>query len=800
LARIKKAAVLGAGVMGAAIAGHLANVGIPTLLLDIVPRELTDDEKAKGLTLEDKAVRNRLARLGKERLFKEKPSPLYTKESADLIEIGNLEDDFPRLSEVDWIVEAVVENLKIKQDLYARLETVWKPGTIVSSNTSGISIHKMAEGRSKEFLRHFLGTHFFNPPRYMKLLEIIPHTETDPAVVAEMKAFAEEVLGKGVVICKDTPNFIANRIGTYGLQVTLKAMEELGLGPDEVDAVTGRAMGRPKSATFRTLDLVGLDTFVHVAGNVRENSNDPHDKEAFTVSPLIQKMVENRWLGEKTGQGFYKKVKTENGKEILALDPATMEYRPRRKLKARSLEQSKRAKSVQEQLQALVYADDPAGKLAWTITKKVLLYTAAKLYEIADDIVSVDRAMKWGFNWDLGPFEVWDAIGLEKSVARMREEGETIPEWIEKMLEAGQTSFYKKENGAVYAFGIGGKYGEVDEHEKVISLARLKEQGKLIKGNRGASLIDIGDDIACLQIHSAKQALGVDVISMINYAVKEVADNWRGLVIAAEGVPNFCVGANLMLMLMEAQDHNWAEIDLMVRQFQKAMGSLRTLDRPVVAAPYGMTLGGGVEMVLPCDRVQAAAETYMGLVEVGVGLIPGGGGNKEMLLRWTEGVDPNDKVALQSMVNHVFMAIGMAQVSTSAEEARKYKFLRPSDGITANRDHLLYDAKQVALGLAKSGYRAPKPKKIPVVGETGYNVLRLGAYGMLKSGHISEHDYKIASKLAYVLAGGAVPEGTLVTEEYLLDIEREAFLSLIGEPKTQARMQYMLTHGKPLRN
>jgi 3-hydroxyacyl-CoA dehydrogenase len=510
-------------------------------------------------------------------------------------------------------------------------------------------------------------------------------------------------------------------------------------------------------------------------------------------------MVQNKWLGEKTGQGFYKKVKTEKGKEILALDPATMEYRPRRKLKARSLEQSKRAKTLTEQLQVLVYSDDLAGKLAWAITKKVLLYSAKRLHEIADDIASVDRAMRWGFNWDLGPFELWDAIGVEKSVARMKAEGEEIPAWVEEMLAAGHTSFYRTEGGKLYAFSIGGKYGEVNEHEKVISLARLKEQGKLIKGNKGASLIDIGDDIACLEFHSPKQAIGADIISMINYAVKEVQANWRGLVISAEA-PNFCVGANLMLMLMEAQDHNWPEIDLMVRQFQRAMASLRYLDRPVVAAPYGLTLGGGVEVCLPCDRIQAAAETYMGLVEVGVGLIPGGGGTKEMLLRWTEGIDPEDKVALQPLVNRVFMAIGQAKVSTSGEDARKYRFLRPQDGITANRDHLIHDAKQVVLGLAKSGYKAPRPKKIAVTGETGYNVMRLGAYSLLKSGYISEHDYKIASKLAFVLAGGNVPEGTVVTEEYLLDLEREAFLSLIGEPKTQARMQYMLTHGKPLRN
>ncbi|TCS95842.1 3-hydroxyacyl-CoA dehydrogenase/enoyl-CoA hydratase family protein [Hazenella coriacea] len=799
MARIKKAAVLGAGVMGAAIAGHLANVGIPTYLLDIVPRDLNDQEKAKGLSLEDKVVRNRFAQAGKDRLFKEKPSPLYTKEVAERITVGNLEDDFHHLGEVDWVIEVVVENLKIKQDLFARLEQVWKPGIVVSSNTSGISINEMVDGCSSEFKKHFLGTHFFNPPRYMKLLEIIPTAETDPSILAEMKAFAEDVLGKGVVLCKDTPNFIANRIGTYGLQITLQAMEEMGLGPDEVDAVTGRAMGRPKSATFRTLDLVGLDTFVHVAHNVHDHVEDEEEKAAFVISPLLQQMVDHKWLGEKSGQGFYKKVKTEQGKEILALDPSTMEYRPRKKLKARSLDASKRAKSLPEQLQALVYADDVAGKLAWSITKKVLLYSANRLEEIADEIVSVDQAMKWGFNWDLGPFEMWDAIGVEKSVTRMREEGETIPQLVEDLLASGATSFYQTEAGQVHVFQIGGQFGEVNESEKVISLARLKEQGKLIKGNKGASLIDLGDDIACLEFHSPKQAIGADIINMINYAVKEVQANYKGLVIGNQA-NNFCVGANLMLMLMEAQDYNWPELDLMVRQFQNAMGSLRYMDRPVVAAPFGMALGGGVEVCLPADRIQASAETYMGLVEVGVGLIPGGGGNKEMLIRWTEGADPKDRVSLQPLVNQVFMAVGQAKVSTSGEEARKYKFIRSYDGITANQDHLIHDAKQVALGLARSGYKAPQPIKIPVVGESGYNVLKFGAYDLLKSGYISEHDYKIASKLAFVLAGGNLPEGTLVSEQYLLDLEREAFLSLIGEPKTQQRMQYMLAKGKPLRN
>ncbi|WP_212773287.1 3-hydroxyacyl-CoA dehydrogenase/enoyl-CoA hydratase family protein [Polycladomyces abyssicola] len=800
LANIKRAAVIGAGVMGAAIAGHLANVGIPTLLLDIVPREETEEEKRKGLTLQDPQVRNRLAEAGKARLLKEKPSPVYHKEVLELITPGNLEDDLDKLSEVDWIIEAVVENLAIKQQLFENIEKVWKRGTIVSSNTSGISIHAMVEGRSEAFRRHFLGTHFFNPPRYMKLLEIIPTKDTDPAIVDQMKAFAENVLGKGVVMAKDTPNFIANRIGVYGTLVTLQAMFEQNLGPDEVDALTGPVMGRPKSATFRTLDLVGLDTFVHVAENVRSNVDDPEEKAAFEVPDVLKEMVSRNWLGEKSGQGFFKKVKTDKGKEILALDLATMEYRPRKKLKAASLETAKRAKTLPEKLRTLVYADDPAGKFAWHILKKVLLYTAARIPEIADDIVSVDKAMKWGFNWELGPFETWDAIGVERSVARMREEGEKIPPLVEELLASGYTSFYSREKGEPpRVFAIGGKYVGVEEHPKTIDLARLKEQNKVIRSNKGASLIDIGDDVALLEFHSPKNAIGADIIAMINAAVKEVSANYRGLVIGNQGT-HFCVGANLMLILMEAQDHNWPELDLMVRQFQKAMGSLRYLDKPVVAAPFGMTLGGGVEVCLPCDRIQAAAETYMGLVEVGVGLIPGGGGNKEMLLRWMEGVDPKDRVALQPLVNHVFEVIGTAKVSTSAREARDYRFLRPEDGITINTDHLLYDAKQTVLAMDRAGYRPPQPKKIPVVGETGYNVLRLGAYTMLQSGYITEHDYKIASKLAYVLAGGNVPEGTLVTEEYLLDLEREAFLSLCGEPKSQQRMQYMLTKNKPLRN
>ncbi|SDW77055.1 3-hydroxyacyl-CoA dehydrogenase [Marininema mesophilum] len=801
MARIKHVAVIGAGVMGAAIAGHLANAGIRTLLLDIVPRELNDKEQAKGLTLEDKAVRNRLAQTGKDRLLKEKPAPLFHKSIVERIEVGNLEDDLDRLGKVDWVIEAVVENLKIKQDLFSRIESIWKPGMIVSSNTSGISINDMVEGCSTEFRSHFLGTHFFNPPRYMKLLELIPTKDTDHAIVDEMKAFAEDRLGKGVVLAKDTPNFIANRIGVYGLAVTFQKMLDEKLAPDEVDTVTGRAMGRPKSATFRTLDLVGLDTFIHVYNNVRENVKDEEEKKTFEVPALLQEMVDNGWYGAKSGQGFFKKVKGEKGKkEIHVLDPETKEYRPRRKLKADSLEMSKRAKTTKEQFRALVYADDAAGRLAWYITKKVLLYSAARIPEIADDIESVDKAMRWGFNWDLGPFQVWDEIGVEKSVARMREEGETIPSIVEELLASGATSFYEKTPESVKAFHLGGKFKEVEADEREINLDRLKEQGKTVKSNRGASLVDIGDDVLCLEFHSPKNAIAADIIQMINYGVKETEKNWRGLVIGNQG-ETFCVGANLMLMLMEAQDHNWPELDLMVRQFQKTMGSLRYLNKPVVAAPFKMALGGGVEVSLPADRIQASAETYMGLVEPGVGLIPGGGGNKEMLLRWTEDVDPKDEIGRQNRVNKVFETIAMAKVSTSAVEAKGYRFLREGvDGISMNEDHLLYDAKQQVLSLSATGYRAPDKKKIAVVGETGFNTLKLGAYNLLQSGYISEHDFKIATKLAFVLSGGNLPEGTLVDEQYLLDIEREAFLSLVAEPKTQQRMQYMLINNKPLRN
>ncbi|WRO21721.1 3-hydroxyacyl-CoA dehydrogenase NAD-binding domain-containing protein [Metallumcola ferriviriculae] len=798
--QIKSAAVLGAGIMGSTIAAHLANVGIPTYLLDIVPRELTEKEKSQGLTMESPAVRNRLAAGGKQALLKAKPAPLYSKTDVELINVGNFEDDLKVLGEVDWIIEVVVENLAIKKKLFARVDEYRKPGTIVSSNTSGISINAMIEDMPQEFKEHFLGTHFFNPPRYMKLLEIIPAKETKQEVVDFMMHFGERVLGKGVVLAKDTPNFIANRIGTYGLIATAKEMQERGLSISQVDAITGPAMGRPKSASFRTLDMVGLDTFVHVANNVVENTDSAEEKAAFDVPKFMLDMVDKKWLGDKSGQGFYRKERTPKGKQILEIDYNSMDYKPKEKAGFASLEAAKAAPgSSVDKLKMLIYGKDEAAKFAWETAKKALLYTAAKIPEIADDIVSIDKAMKWGFNWKMGPFETWDAIGVEKSVERMKQDGEDLPPLVEKLLAKGYKSFYKKDEGRLYYFDLeSGGYKPTIEKPEIIQLKEMKKADKVIKANSGASLIDMGDGVACLEFHSPNNAIGADIVQMINYAVEEVEKNYEGLVVGNQG-KNFCVGANLMLLLMEAQDDNWDDINFIVKGFQDACMTLKYSQKPVVAAPFAMTLGGGCEVMLGSHRVRAAAETYIGQVESGVGLIPGGGGNKEVLIRYTEGVtDP--KADLQPYVNKAFEMIAMSKVATSAKEAQDMNLLRDTDKITVNQDYLLYDAKQTVLAMAQEGFEPLRPKKLRVVGETGYAALKLGAYTMREGGFISAHDEKIANKISYVLTGGSVPANTLVTEQYLLDLEREAFLSLCGEPKSQERMMHMLKTGKPLRN
>ncbi|EFV78562.1 3-hydroxyacyl-CoA dehydrogenase and enoyl-CoA hydratase/carnithine racemase fusion [Bacillus sp. 2_A_57_CT2] len=791
--QIKKAAVLGSGVMGSGIAAHLANIGIPTLLLDIAPRELTDAEKAKGLTLEDKAVRNRISEGNRQKLLKQKPAPLTSKNNIALVEAGNFEDDMERLKDVDWIIEVVVENLAIKKQVFEKVDQSRKPGSIVSSNTSGISVEAMSEGRSEDFQKHFLGTHFFNPPRYLKLLEVIPTKNTSSEVLSFMKQFGEDVLGKGVVEAKDTPNFIANRIGTYGLLITVQEMLKGGYSIGEVDSITGPLIGRPKSATFRTLDVVGLDTFIHVANNVYDQV-DGKEKEVFEVPGFMKVMQEKGWLGSKSGQGFFLK----KGKEILELNPESLEYGPRKKLKTASTELSKQEKGTPGKLKALVYSDDRAGQLLWNILSPALLYSAQLLGEIADDVTAIDKAMKWGFGWELGPFETWDAIGVGKSVQKMEDAGEEVPAWVKDMLEKGFDSFYKEEEGKQY-FYHNGEYRLIEENPKAINLKQIKKQKGVIKKNTGASLIDLGDGVALLEFHSQSNAIGLDIIQMINFAVDEVEKNYKGLVIGNQG-KNFCVGANLGMILMEAQDDNIYELDMVVRQFQNAMMKIKYSAKPVVAAPFGMTLGGGAEVCLPAAHIQASSETYMGLVEVGVGLIPGGSGNKELYIKHLKNMPNGVEFDLQKVANKVFESIAMAKVSTSGEEARDNNFLNLADGISVNGDHLLYDAKQAVLALHKKGYKPPVRKKVPVVGETGYATLLLGAQAMLYSGYISEHDLKIAKKLAYVIAGGKVPYGTEVDEQYLLDLEREAFLSLVAEPKSQQRMQHMLLKGKPLRN
>jgi len=803
---INKAAVLGAGVMGATIAAHLANVGIPTYLLDIVPNQLTPEEEKKGLTLESPQVRNRLATGAIGAMLKAKPAPFYVPENAALLTPGNFEDNMDVLAECDWIIEVVVERLDIKQSLFKKVEAIRRPGSIVASNTSGISINKMCEGLSQEFKQHFLGAHFFNPPRYMKLLELIPCSETLPEVLEFMRDFGERVLGKGVVICKDTPNFIANRIGVYGMCATIKAMLDFGLTVEEVDALTGRALCRPKSASFRTLDMVGLDVMVHVAKNVYDVATEPAEKAVFETPEFLQKMLENKWLGDKTKQGFYKKVKTDKGREILVLDYNAMEYRPKEKPKFASLEAAKQAGKPAKQMKTLVFGKDKGAEFAWRVQKETIVYAANLLGEIADDIQSIDDAMKWGFNWDFGPFEVWDILGVQEVADRIKAEGGTVPKVVEELLAAGRTGFYEKKDGYRYYFEQNSKESVRERiPEGIIFLAPLKEQNKVIKSNSGASLIDIGDGVACLEFHSKANAIGDDIVNMINYSVKEVEQNYEGLVIGNFG-QHFSVGANLFLILMEAEDDEFDELDIMVDEFQKANMRLKYCKKPVVAAPHGMTVGGGCEVCLHAHRVNAAGETYMGLVEVGVGLVPGGGGCKELAFRAAELMPPKSQVTtggtntVQPMINRAFENIAMAKVATSGYEAIKFGYMRPTDRVSPNRDRIIGDAKRMVLQMAANGFKPLQPKKMQAVGNAGYAAIELGIQTLLWGKQISEHDAKIAKKVAYILTGGGVTPGTEVTEQDLLDLEREAFLSLLGEPKTLDRMRYMLKYNKPLRN
>lgn len=789
---IQFAVIIGSGVMGAGIAAHLANAGIRTLMLDIVPKELTAQETKQGLTLDDAAVRSRIARDNRQKLLKQNPAPLASKQLLDLIEVGNLEDDLERLKEADWVIEVIVERLDVKQQLFATIEPFLREDAIVSSNTSGISIEAMRQGRSDSFNARFLGTHFFNPPRYLKLLELIPTSDTDPEVVRFMKQFAEERLGKGVVIAKDTPNFIGNRIGTYGLLVTLDEMKKGGYSIGEVDSVTGPVLGRPSSATFRTLDVVGIDTFVHVANNVYDLLPDGAEKDTFAVPAEMKRLVDEGSLGAKSGQGFYKKV----GKQILELDLATFEYVEKKALTEPSIGQAKALPGAKNKLKAVVFAKDRVGALLWPIHAKTLLYSAQLTHEIADDIKAIDEAMKWGFGWKMGPFETWDALGVEKTVAKMKQDGYDVSAWVDEMLASGVTSFYNEE-GQFYDAQTQTYVGSA-VNPKEIRLRDVRKSNGVLLENNGARLLDLGDDVAVLEFTSKSNAIGVDIMQMIEQSIDLVEKNHRGLVIANDG-KNFCVGANLAMMLMEAEDENWFELDWIINKFQQSIQKIRYASRPIVVAPQGMTLGGGTEISLPAARLQAGLETYMGLVEVGVGLIPGGGGNVNTYRRLLENT-PDGLVNIEKAAQKTFENVAMAKVSKSAFEARELGYVRTVDQISMNRDHLTHDAKQLVLELDRTGYTAPARSRIPVVGRAGKATLELATREMFYGGYISEHDLKIASKLAHVIAGGNVSFGTQVDEQYMLDIEREAFLSLIGEMKTQQRMQHMLVKGKPLRN
>ncbi len=801
---IKKVAVLGAGIMGSGIAAHLANAGIPAYLLDIVPNKLTAEEEKRGLTLQDKSVRNRLAEGGLQNALKSSPASFYTPKGAELITIGNFEDDWDKLAECDWIIEVVVERLDIKRQVFKRVAEIARPDAIISSNTSGISIVAMAEGLPESFQKRFLVTHFFNPPRYMKLLELVPHPNTDPAVMEFMQQFGEDVLGKGVIIAKDTPNFVANRIGIYGMGSTLKWMAEYGLRVEEVDAVLGPASGRPKSAAFRTSDIVGLDTSLHVARNVYENAPTDPERESFNITGWVSQMAQNGWLGDKTGQGFYKKTKDAKGKTvILSLNPQTMEYEAQleKPLADTKLEEAARRSDPRKRLATLAYLEDRAGKFAWGVMADGLLYTAKIISDIANDIVTIDQAVKWGFNWDLGLFEGWDAIGVAKSVQKMQAEGREIPEWISTFLSQGQGTFYIEQDGRRYFWDfVTATYKPVPERTDLSSLARLKkDKANIVLSNESASLIDIGDGVACLEFHTKMNTIDPMLVELGMQALHEINSNpkWLGLVISNEA-DDFCAGANLFMAVMAANNGQFDEIEKGVKGFQDFCMAIKYSTKPVIVAPFGRVLGGGAEIVLAGARVRAYAETYIGLVEVGVGIIPGGGGNKELLLRNIEKM--RGMAGPFPPVQKTFETISFAKVSTSAEEGRSMGFLRKTDKLTLNRERHITDAKADVLELA-NGYKAPQPATYKLPGEGAYLAAEQQIEGMEMTRTISKHDGAIARKLIYVLTGGdqASPVNE-VSEQFLLDLERAAFVELTKMPKTLERMQYILMNGKPLRN
>jgi len=803
--RIHKVAVLGAGTMGARIAAHFANAGVPSLLLDIVPPDA------------DGPARNKIAAAGLDALKKSKPAAFFEPSLARLITIGNFEDDLKRLADVDWIIEAVVENLEIKRSLLKKVEAVRRPTTIITTNTSGLPVAKIAEGFSDDFRRSWFGTHFFNPPRYMRLLELIPTPEADPALIEAVEHFCDVQLGKGVVYAKDTPNFIGNRIGTFSVLNVMRLMQEMDLTIEEVDALTGHALGWPRSATFRTIDLVGLDILAHVVSNMTQNVRD--ERSELQIPAFYRQMLERKWLGDKTKGGFYKKTKSASGEdERLALDWKTLEYHPRQKPKFAALDMAKNIDDPGPRVRMLLGLDgaaqkpDKAANFLWTALADLWTYAANRIPEISDSVVEIDRAMKMGFNWELGPFELWDAAGVEATVARMKKEGHPVAPNVEKLLNSGQKSWYqddpKSPSGKRYWDLATGNSQLVTVPDGVWSVEVAKTSNGVVKKNSGASLIDLGDGIGCIQFHSKMNALGADILSLILQALKPggPGDNFDAFVITNDA-QNFSVGANLMLLLMSVQEEEWDEVDMAIRQFQGMTQAVKFSPKPVVLAPFGLALGGGCEISLHGAARQPHAELYMGLVEVGVGLLPGGGGCKEMLLRAVDSATSirpegrGESVELMEAMKKAFETIATAKVATSANEALNLGFLSPSDRITMNRDRVLSDSKARALELFRAGYEPPVPRTdIPAPGENILAALKMGVYLMRQGNFISDHEQKIGNKIAEVLCGGNVTPGTPISEQYVLDLEREAFKSLCGEKKTQERIQYTLKTGKTLRN
>ena len=798
--RIKKVAIIGSGIMGSGIACHFANVGVEVLLLDIVPTELNDKEKAKGLTLENKAVRNRLVNDALATSLKSKPSPIYNQKFASRITTGNIDDDLHLIKDVDWVMEVVVERLDIKKVVFEKIEKHRTPGTLITSNTSGIPIKFMNEGRSEDFQKHFAVTHFFNPPRYLKLFEVVPGPNCDQAVTDFLMMYGDKFLGKTSVLAKDTPAFIGNRIGIFSIMNLFHIVKEMGLTIEEVDKLTGPVIGRPKSATFRTIDVVGLDTLVHTANGVKDNCPEDEMRAQFEIPAFINQMMENKWLGSKTKQGFYKKsVNADGKKEILSLDLNTLEYRSKKRASFATLELTKTIDNVGDRFKVLVKGKDKAGEFYRKCLSALFAYVQNRVPEISDEIYRIDDGLRAGFGWEHGPFEIWNEIGVAAGVELMKAAGKEPAAWVSEMLEKGETSFYTVKEGATYYYDIPAK-AQVKKpgQDSFIILDNIRKTSEVFK-NSGVSLQDIGDGILNLEFRSKMNTIGGDVLTGLNRAIDIAEKDFQGLVVGNQA-PNFSVGANIGMIFMMAAEQEYDELNMAIKYFQDSMMRMRYSSIPTISAPHGMALGGGCEISLHADKVVAAAETYMGLVEFGVGVIPGGGGSKEMALRASDAFKKGD-VEL-NLLQENFLTIGMAKVATSAYEAFDLGLLQKGkDIVVVNKERQIATAKAHAKLIAESGYTQPVARKdVKVLGKQALGMFLVGTDSMEHSKYISAHDQKIANKLANVMAGGDLSEPTLVSEQYLLDLEREAFLSLCTERKTLERIQHMLKTGKPLRN